>query len=733
MAFTQANRRFSVSTPMGDDVLVLKRMVGSEQISRLFEFELELHSDDIDVKHEDLLGENVTVNIELPDGEKRYINGIVSRFSMEGHHDRHVVYRATVNPWLWLLTRTADCRIFQEMTVPDIIKQVFGDHGFSDYEERMTATYRDWEYCVQYRETDFNFVCRLMEQEGIYFFFIHEDGKHTLVLADSPSAHKTIPNYEEVPYFPPGGHGRRDRDHLSSWNLSKQIQPGSYALTDFDFKAPKKNLAAVSEVPREHSASEFEIFDYPGEYLESSDGDGYAKARIQELQAQHETLQGGGDAAGLATGAVFELTDYPRDDQNRKYLIIAASYDLSSPGLEGGAGAEEEYFRINIQAIDAEQPFRAARTTPKPMVQGVQTAIIVGPKGEEIHTDEYGRVKVQFHWDRYGETNEKSSCWIRVAHVWAGKNWGGVYTPRIGQEVIVDFIEGDPDQPIITGRVYNRDNMPPYELPANKTQSGIKTRSSKGGDSTTYNEIRFEDKLGSEELYVHAEKDYNNHVENDYNIEIENNLNQKVLNNKTIDIAVNHTETIGGDMDLDITGSRDVNITGNRDETVTGNSTDIVTGSSKKEVKGNSDSWTYSDESKKVMGNTSEVFIGTKAELQVGAKTSNFVGVVHETLVGGKVAVNLSTEVETTKGVKLTVSEAKSIHKTKLDKYIAENQYSIESPDIDIDGGNSINLKVGGTTIKITSGGVEIKGNVKIKGDLNVTGKFNDPGTASNN
>ena len=560
MAFTQTNRRFTVATPLGDDSLVLRRMSGSEQLSRLFEFELELHSDDINIKHEDLLGENVTVGIGLPNNEMRYVNGFVSKISMEGYDERHVVYRATLSPWFWFLTRTADCRIFQEQSVPDIIKQVFKDHGFSDFEDRLTGSYRTWEYCVQYRETDFNFISRLMEQEGIYYYFTHEDGKHNLIMSDAPSAHKATKGYEQVPYYPPENQDRRDRDNLQSWKASKQIQPGAYALTDYDFKAPKKSLAANSEVPRDHTASEFEIFDYPGEYTESSDGDQYVKARIQELQAQYEILQGDGDAAGLSTGSVFELTDFPRDDQNRQYLIIGASYDLSSSGLEGGRGDEEEYFHVHIQAMDAEQNFRAARTTPKPAVQGVQTAAVVGPKGEEIHTDEFGRVKVQFHWDRYGEANENSSCWIRVAHVWAGKGWGSIHTPRIGQEVIVDFLEGDPDQPIITGRVYNKDNMPPYELPANKTISGTKSNSSKGGEG--FNELRFEDKKGEEQVFVHAEKNMDIRVKNDRfenidkdrHLTVKNDKFEKVENNRNEEVINDHIEKIGKDRHLAVEG-----------------------------------------------------------------------------------------------------------------------------------------------------------------------------------
>ncbi|MFT6903796.1 MAG: type VI secretion system secreted protein VgrG [Oleiphilaceae bacterium] len=581
MPFTQTNRRFTVATPLASEALVLRRMSGSEQISRLFEFDLELHSDDFDIKHEEMLGENVTVGIELPDGKLRHINGFVSRISMDGYNGHHVVYRATLSPWFWFLTRTSDCRIFQEMTVPEIIKKVFKDHGFSDFEDRLTGTYRKWEYCVQYRETDFNFLSRLMEQEGIYYFFTHKDGKHDLVMSDAPSAHQTTEGYEEIPYYPPDEMGRRERDHLQNWTASKQIQPGSYSLTDYDFKAPKKSLAASSEVPRDHTASEFEIFDYPGEYAEAADGEHYVKARIQELQAQHEILQGDGDAAGLCTGSTFELTLFPRKDQNRKYLIIGASYDLTSSPLEGGSDDEDENFHIQIQAIDAEQAFRAARTTPKPAVQGVQTAVVVGPKGEEIHTDEYGRVKVQFHWDRYGEANENSSCWIRVAHVWAGKNWGGIYTPRIGQEVIVDFLEGDPDQPIITGRVYNKDNMPPYDLPANKTISGIKSNSSKGGEG--FNELRFEDKKGEEQVFIHAEKNMDIRVKNDRfeNIDKDRHLTVKndkfelIENNRNEEVTNDHIEKIGKDRNLEVAGKEAKKVTQTLSLTVDGDVAEV--------------------------------------------------------------------------------------------------------------------------------------------------------------
>jgi len=504
MALTQQHRLIAVTTPLGDDELVIRRMLGYEKLSQLFEYNLELYSEDLDINYEDLLGGNATVRVELESGDTRYFNGYISQFSCLGQDREHFTYQAILKPWLWFLTRTADCRIFQEMTVPNIIKQVFREHGFTDFKDELSGSYRTWEYCVQYRETDFNFVSRLMEQEGIYYFFTHENGKHDLVLADGLSSHQATTDYEEVPFFPPDNSGRRQRDHISHWRMTKAVQSGSYTLNDFDFKAPKKGLIGVSSQQRNHEGSSFEVYDYPGEYTESSEGESYARVRIDELQTQYEILKGEGDVRGLSTGALFSLTDYPREDQNREYLLLSVDYEINSDVLEGGGGGDEDIFHCHFSAIDSQQQYRAPRVTPKPIVQGLQTAIVVGAKGEEIHTDKYGRIKVHFHWDRYGKADDTDSCWIRVAQIWAGKKWGGMYIPRVGQEVIVDFIEGDPDRPIVTGRVYNGDNMPPYDLPAKKTMSTMKSNSSKGGQG--FNEIRFEDKKDKEQFFIHAQK-----------------------------------------------------------------------------------------------------------------------------------------------------------------------------------------------------------------------------------
>lgn len=519
MAISQKQRIFAINTPLGEDVLVLARMTATEQLSTLFEFEVELFSERTDIELAELLGKNMTVRVHLPEARGaglRYFNGYVTRFQYLGMRGmRYGVYRATLSPWLWFLTRTSDCRIFQNKNVPTILEDLFREHGFTDFRNKLSGSYRTWDYCVQYRETDYHFVSRLMQQEGIYYYFIHENAKHILVLADGRGSHSAFPHYEEVPYYPPDLMAYRERDHIYQWTMEKQVQPGAYALNDYDHIEPRKPLRATTAAPKSHVLADYEIYDYPGEYSQYNDGENYSKIRLQELHAQHEILRGEGIARGLVSGHLFSLAKSGRADQNREYLIVAAVHEIQADAYESSPSPEalEKPFRVNIVAIDAQEPYRAPRTTSKPVVQGPQTAVVVGPMGEEIYTDQYGRVKCQFHWDRHGKADENSSCWIRVAQGWAGKKWGAVYLPRIGHEVIVDFLEGDPDQPIVTGRVYNGINMPPYTLPDHMTMSTLKSLSSKGGGG--FNEFRFEDKKGEEQIFVHAERNQDIRVKHD--------------------------------------------------------------------------------------------------------------------------------------------------------------------------------------------------------------------------
>jgi type VI secretion system secreted protein VgrG len=424
-----------------------------------------------------------------------------------------------------------------------------------------------------------------MEQEGMYYYFKQEDGKHTLVLADSIEAHQAVPGYEEVPYFPYDESLRRERDHIFDWFVAQEVQPGTYALNDFDFEKPKADLNVKLKQPYGHVVDQYEVYDFPGEYIEKSDGDEYVRKRVEELHAQYQQVQGQGNARGLMVGGLFKLTQYPRDDQNNEYLITSATYELQSDeyGSASSAGGEQ-IFMCSFNAIDSAQPYRAPRITPKPVVQGPQTAMVVGPKGEEIHTDKHGRVKVQFHWDREGAADENSSCFIRVSHAWAGKNWGAIALPRIGQEVIVDFLEGDPDHPIITGRVYNEINKPPYDLPNKATVSTFKTNSSKGGDG--FNEFRFEDKKGDEQIFLHAEKNHDIHVKNDQYQTIDNDRHITVKNDEFGQVENNKHLIVKADELTKIEGNTNLKVNGDQLQAVDGNSHLTVSGDQVNDVKG---------------------------------------------------------------------------------------------------------------------------------------------------
>ena len=472
MPVKQEQRQISVSGPLDQDVLVFYSMTGSEELGRLFKYELDLLSTDANINLDDVLGKSLTIQLVMANDNHRYFNGYASNFRYMGMQEDYHLYKATLRPWLWFLTRSADCRIFQNKTIPDIIKEIFRDFGYSDLEDQLSETYQPWEYCVQYRETAFNFISRLMEQEGIYYYFKHQQDSHTLVLADSISAHCRVSDYEQISFYPPQQQERREGEYIDNWFVSKGIEPQRYTLSDFDFTKPKSSLEVRESI--EDGYSDFEIFDYPGEYSELEVGQAAARARAEQLETHYERANAKGNTRALSVGSLFELTNYPRGDQNKEYLLLSARYYLRSDRYRSAKQAPSvPDYRIAFTAMDSAHPFRAAPITPQPTVKGPQTAIVVGPEGEKVWVDQYGRVKVQFHWDRYGKKDENSSCWIRVSQNWAGKNWGGMHIPHVGQEVIVEFLEGDPDRPLITGRVYNADNMPPLDLPENKHKSII--------------------------------------------------------------------------------------------------------------------------------------------------------------------------------------------------------------------------------------------------------------------
>ncbi len=555
MAITQENRNIQVFTPLAENTLLFYQMYGKERLNEPFEYNVELLSTDHAIDPRQLLGKSITIQLLLEDGNWRYFNGVISRFGQSGNLNNLARYQATVRPWLWLLTRTSDCRIFKDKSAPAIIKEIFRGQGFSHFKEKLSGSHAIREYCVQYRETNFNFVSRLMEEEGICYYFEHEGDKHHLVLTDSVGSHTTFPGYAEIPYHnDSGGSDRTRKDHIHEWGLTQEVQPGAYELTDFDFKKPKANLTVKSHINENHAQAQFEFFDYPGRYTETSVGEALLRSRIEEQHARFERCEAKCNARGLATGYLFTLEEYPRQDQNRKYLVVSADYHLQLDEYgSGNASGADNFFACGFTAQDSAKPYRPMQNTPKPIVHGTQTAIVTGPSGEEIHTDQYGRVIVQFHWDRYGQADQNSSCWVRVSHPWAGKNWGMIAIPRIGQEVIVSFLEGDPDRPIITGRVFNAVSMPPYTLPDNQHLTTIKTNSSKGGGG--FNELRFDDKKGSEQLFMHAERNMDVRVKNDSLEWIGNDRHLIVKKDRLEQIDGDNHSTIKGDSNTAVTGT----------------------------------------------------------------------------------------------------------------------------------------------------------------------------------
>jgi type VI secretion system secreted protein VgrG len=571
------HRVVKAHTPLGDDRLMFRSMNGTEGLSQPFEFEVDLLSASASLDLKSVLGKPLTLEIQTA-GAPRFLNGQVVRFSMvgrEGGTSRHTVYRATVRPWLWYLTRSSDNKIFQDKSVVDILEEVFGDYGFA-FEKKLSGSYRQWEYCVQYNESDFAFVSRLMELEGIYYYFKHEQNQHTLVLADDVGSHEPMPGYETINYFAADREVTEDMEVIRDWQPSEELRSGSYTVDDFNFTTPKGDLVNVRSQPLGGDNASYEMYEWLGDYPAAGDGEHYARVRLEESQALAQRSAGHATVRGMAPGYKFTMRNSPRSDDNQEYLAVAVNYSLREGGYATGAAPGEYNFDFVVQPTAL--AFRAPRQTPPPRTSGPQTATVVGPEGEEIWTDQYGRVKVQFHWDRYGQRNENSSRFVRVSHIWAGERFGGVFTPRIGQEVIVDFIGGRPDRPVIVGRVYNADQMPPFALPGEATKSGIVTRSSKGGSQATANAFVFEDKMGAEQILVHAERNLDVEVEGD-----ETHTTQKT---RTTLIKGHESATYEAGEERHITRGAVETIDGGEERTVTGGATETVTEGERRTITG---------------------------------------------------------------------------------------------------------------------------------------------------
>ncbi len=761
-----------VQTPVGADLLTFTHLIGRDEISRCFAYTVGFVSKSRDVDPLKMLGG--IVSVEGESDPKRWFSGLVSEFRLTRIEDRLAFYEAVVRPWLWFLGNTTDCRIFQNMTAVEIIEKIFSKYGIAKFEKRLQGSYPSREYCVQYDESDLDFVQRLLEHEGIFYFFEHDEGKHTLVLCDAMSKLKPAPGYDKVLYNFEGRASRRDVEYITEWIPGSMVRPGAYAHTDYDFEKPGADLMAKSAQPFSHKEAAGENYRQPGAHLDVGRGDTIAGIRREELQAVHQRTTAAGTVRGLFSGCKFNLESFPRSDQNQEYLVVSAEYRLFDPGYRTQNEAHSENFTVMLGVAPTKVPYRPQRITPRPIMRGPQTATVVGPSGEEIFTDKYARVKVQFHWDRLGKKDQNSSCFVRVSQTWAGSGWGFIQIPRIGQEVIVDFIEGDPDLPIITGRVYNAAEMPPYGLPGNATQSGWKSNSSKGGGG--YNELMFEDKAGSELVNFQAQKDHHLLIKHDRNKTVQHdqsdridhdakhsvghNLDEDVGNNKTVKIGVdqttnigsNDTETVGANRSLTVQANETIHVVANSTENIDANHSQTVglvqtvtvgaarvdtvgaaeartvgaaqvntigatrsvsVGISQSHDIGAGDSWTIGAGQTVNVGADQSVTIGSAQTFNVGAARSASIGADDSTTVGGAHSLGIA------KGSSISVGEDSSI---KVGKKLV------------IDAGDEILIKCGSAKIMMKKDGsigiegkdISIKGSgtisLKASGDITMKG-----------
>jgi type VI secretion system secreted protein VgrG len=530
----------TLETALGKDVLVITRFDAREALSELFEFRVEALSERDNIDFDAAIGRNATISVKGADGKERIFNGVLVEARWTGVRNDLYTYQVVLRPWLWLLAHATDCRIFAHKSVPDIIKEVFQKRGFTDFRDSLTASYQPLEYCVQYRETDMDFVCRLMEENGIYYFFDHSKAKHELVLCDAQSCHKPAPGLATIPFMPSHVEGRRDRQLLDSWSTYRGLQSGRVVLKDYDYLKPKAKLEGQQSGSAGYAHSDLELYDYHGRYTEQNIADDRAKFRLQAEQARDQRRTAVGPAPSLFPGALTTLERHPSKAENMEYLVLACTHSYASESYRsGGAEVDHNPYSGVYEFAPASRPFRARLITPKPYIRGPQTAVVVGEKGEEIDVDEHGRITVQFFWDR----NQDASRRVRIAQTWAGNGWGTIVIPRIGQEVVVEFLEGDPDHPLVVGTVYNGINKVPYDLPSNKTISGVKSDSSKGGGG--YNEFILEDKKGQEKIRAHAQKDLEVKVLNDETRDVGNNQKEKIGNNVDIDVGMNKSTNVG--------------------------------------------------------------------------------------------------------------------------------------------------------------------------------------------
>ncbi|HDS4947791.1 type VI secretion system tip protein VgrG [Klebsiella aerogenes] len=572
------SNRITVQLPV--EGLLFWKLSGHEAMSEMFELSLTLLGSDARLDRSKLLGQPVTVTIPTQNAlSSRYFNGKITRVAVsavELSGIRYAAYQLSVEPDLWPMKRDRNLRIFQGQTVPQIINTLLSEYQVN-VEDKLNGSYRVWDYCVQYQESSFAFISRLMELEGIAYHFRHEAGKHTMVLTDSATQHQPVSGYETIPYHQTASGGITTEEGIGQWALEDSVTPGIYSLDDYDFRKPNAWLFQARQNPASPSPGSIDVYDWPGRFVDHGHGEFYARIRQERWQVEHQQIQASATAVGIAPGATFTLTNAPFFSDNGEYLTTAADYLFEENSYASGGNSDISH-QIHFRVIPSSVVYRPAQVTDWPRTYGPQTAKVVGPEGESIWTDRYGRIKVKFHWDRHAKGDDTSSCWVRVSSAWAGQGFGGVQIPRVGDEVVIDFINGDPDRPIVTGRVYNEASMPPWDLPGDATRMGFMTRSKDGNqDNASY--LFFEDKLGEESVDLHSEKNMNVSVEGMHNEVVHQQTIYSHLNTRSTSVVGHDTQTFNAGQTIAITANgRNESIVDSETKSVTGYSSNSYTG-----------------------------------------------------------------------------------------------------------------------------------------------------------
>ena len=641
---TQDSRTISISDfSLGKDTLLLTSFMGTEHVSDLFEFQIDVFSENREIKPEQIIAKAGTVTIHTR--QKRYFNGYISQISLGEVNENNLrQYKLTMVPWLWFLSKTNNHRIFQEKTTKEIVTQVFKDLGFNDFDFKANGG-KKREYCIQHNESDLHFVSRLLEEDGIAYYFKHEQTKHTMVIVDQQNAYEECAE-TNLEYTK----GSNTESQISRWENGFNFQKGQWTLNDYNFKEPDKNLIVNTKTSSKFSNnSKYEHYEYP-ELYDTTAGNELVKMRMDAEEVSINIINAASNCSSFYAGGAFKLAKHALKSEKGKYVILSITHKAKDASYITNSSTEGAGYSNSFECIPADVHFRPKQTHQRPLMPGPQTAVVVGPSGEEIYIDEYGRIKVQFIWDREGKKDENSTCFIRVVQSWAGNQWGSSFIPRIGHEVIVNFIDGDPDRPIVTGSVYNGKNKPVY---SSKTQSGIKTRSTKKGTAENFNELRFEDKKGSEQIYIHAEKnmdtrvennetltvdndrtklikhDENSTIDNDRNKTVKNNQSEEIKKNKTIVVGVDHKETIKSNMTIHV--DKDLK------ESVSGQYTEYVT----KDYSLHAKTITMdADDKITIKTGAAQIVMKSNGDITISGKTINIKGSSNVVIKGSKVLTN---------------------------------------------------------------------------------------------